>query len=212
MKSIFSPDSKVFRVMNRFADLVILNFLYFVICLPVVTAGAATTAMYTVCFRMDTENEQSIVKPYFKAFRDNFKQATGFWIPVLLFGAASVFDSLLFYHAAAPVHYGFWLFAPAAILTVMLSTILFPLISQFDMPWKVVFKNSVLLLLGRFPAALLLGALQALPFILLYAYPVVFLRIGCLWILGYFAAVAYLGSKVLRKAFAPLYEISTKSE
>ncbi len=44
----FSLDSKFMQVMSRVADLIILNVIYLVTCLPVITIGAASTALYTV--------------------------------------------------------------------------------------------------------------------------------------------------------------------
>ena len=62
MGGFFSLDSKFMQVMSRVADLIILNVIYLVTCLPVVTIGAAGTAMYTVCFRLGTDREGSLVK------------------------------------------------------------------------------------------------------------------------------------------------------
>ena len=39
--------------------------------------GAGVTAMYTLCFRMLRQEEGNIIKPYFRAFKENFKPATG---------------------------------------------------------------------------------------------------------------------------------------
>ena len=71
MGGFFSLDSKFMQVMSRVADLIILNVIYLVTCLPVVTIGAASTALYTVCFRLGTAREGSLVKDYFRAFRDD---------------------------------------------------------------------------------------------------------------------------------------------
>ena len=89
MGGFFSLDSKFMQAMSRVADLIILNVIYLVTCLPVVTIGAAGTAMYTVCFRLGTDREGSLVKGYFRAFRDEFRQATLIWLFLLLFGAAA---------------------------------------------------------------------------------------------------------------------------
>ena len=70
MGGFFSLDSKFMQAMSRVADLIILNVIYLVTCLPVITIGAAGTAMYTVCFRLGTDREGSLVKGYFRAFRD----------------------------------------------------------------------------------------------------------------------------------------------
>jgi len=39
MNNIFNPDNKFFSFMGRVADLMILNLLCIVCCIPVVTAG-----------------------------------------------------------------------------------------------------------------------------------------------------------------------------
>ena len=71
MGGFFSLDSKFMQAMSRVADLIILNVIYLVTCLPVITIGAASTALYTVCFRLGTAREGSLVKGYFRAFRDD---------------------------------------------------------------------------------------------------------------------------------------------
>ena len=41
MGGLFSYDSKLMQILNFIGDLIILNVLYLVCCLPVVTIGAA---------------------------------------------------------------------------------------------------------------------------------------------------------------------------
>ena len=43
---LFNYDSPFWSFMSRLADLIILNLLWIVFCIPVVTIGASTTAMY----------------------------------------------------------------------------------------------------------------------------------------------------------------------
>ena len=69
---MFSPDSKFMEIFGRITDLILLNILFLITCLPVFTIGAATAALYTMCFRLMREEYSGIIKPYFKAFRDNF--------------------------------------------------------------------------------------------------------------------------------------------
>ncbi|MCI6435817.1 MAG: YesL family protein, partial [Clostridiales bacterium] len=70
MGAFFSPDSKFMQAMARIADLVILNLLFLVSCIPLVTIGAASAALYTVCFRFGTDREQGVCRSYFRAFRE----------------------------------------------------------------------------------------------------------------------------------------------
>ena len=108
MGGFFSLDSKFMQAMSRVADLIILNVIYLVTCLPVVTIGAASTALYTVCFRLGTDREGSLVKGYFRAFRDEFRQATLIWLFLLLFGAASCVNFILFLGTGGWMHYLFF--------------------------------------------------------------------------------------------------------
>ena len=94
---LFSPDSKFMIAMSRLADLTLLNLLFLITCIPLFTVGAASTALYTVAFRIGTVRETGVIKPYFRAFRDNFRQATILWLLLVLGGGCAVFDITLFY-------------------------------------------------------------------------------------------------------------------
>ena len=60
MNNIFNRDNKFFSFMGRVADLMILNLLCIVCCIPVVTAGPAIAAMYYITLKM-ARNEESYV-------------------------------------------------------------------------------------------------------------------------------------------------------
>ena len=85
MGKIFDLDSPVMRFLSRMADLMILNLLMTVCCLPVFTIGAANTAMHYVMLKMVRGEEGYIVKDFFKSFKMNFKQATVIWLIMILF-------------------------------------------------------------------------------------------------------------------------------
>ena len=77
---MFSHDSRFMQTLTRVTDLIVLNICFLISCIPIVTIGAANAAMYTLCFRMLRDEDNGIVKSYFRAFRDNFKQATLLWL------------------------------------------------------------------------------------------------------------------------------------
>jgi uncharacterized membrane protein YesL len=82
--TIFSYESRFSKVMMRIAHGCYLNLLWAVCSLPIVTLGAATTALYDVTLRMARNEEGDITSQFFRAFRSNFKQATQLWLVVLL--------------------------------------------------------------------------------------------------------------------------------
>ena len=142
MGGFFSLDSKFMQAMSRVADLIILNVIYLGTCLPVITIGAASTALYTVCFRLGTAREGSLVKGYFRAFRDEFRQATLIWLFLLLFGAASCVNIILFLSMDGWMHYLFFLFVLFLVIVVMMASYAFPLLSQFRNDSKSVIKRA----------------------------------------------------------------------
>ena len=80
---MFHPEGKFDHYGGKLADIMWLNVLVFLCCLPVVTAGAAVTAMHYVLLKIHRDEEGKIAVTFFKAFRDNFKQAT---VTSLIFG------------------------------------------------------------------------------------------------------------------------------
>ena len=75
MDRIFNMDNKFFTFMGRLADLVILNLLCIVCCIPIVTAGASITAMYYVTLKMVRNEEAYIIRGFFHSFKQNLKQS-----------------------------------------------------------------------------------------------------------------------------------------
>ena len=96
MGNIFNPDSKFTHFTNKFSDLITLNLWFVLTSLPLITIGASATAMHYVLLRIyRDELEYSITKNYFRAFRENFRQATAIWFVNVVFGAV-LFVDLLF--------------------------------------------------------------------------------------------------------------------
>ena len=65
MSRLFDPDAPLMRFLSRVADLMILNILWIFLCIPVVTAGAATTALYRVCLNIAAQTDASVIRDFF---------------------------------------------------------------------------------------------------------------------------------------------------
>jgi hypothetical protein len=117
----FSLDSKFYRVMMSVGEMMILNFCWVIACLPLITVGAANTAMYTVMGRRLRDEGSGTVVPFFKALWKNLKKSTLFWVAqAFVTVSLSLFFFLplpLFLKVAAGVllvlvHWWFQLFIP----------------------------------------------------------------------------------------------------
>lgn len=77
---LFDLDSKFMYYANKFADLMWLNILTLVCCIPIFTIGASLTAMHRMLLAIYHDEESYITRGFFKSFKENFKQSTIIWI------------------------------------------------------------------------------------------------------------------------------------
>ena len=201
MQALFSPDSKFMQAMSRLFDLVLLNFLFLLTCLPIFTIGAAATALYTCCFQIS--QERGILKSYFRAFRESFRQSTLLWLILLLCGGSALFNLMLFRNMGGVMGFLAIPFGILLALAVLTGSCAFPLTSRFSNDLKTTIKNALLLSLGYLPRFALLAFLNVFPLIVFFTDIYVFFQTGFIWITIYFSFSAYVGTLLLKKVFAP---------
>ena len=79
----FSFDNKIFGALGKVVDCVILSVLWLVCCIPVITIGASTTALYYTVHKSIRGNRGYVSRNFFHALKENFKTATLSWIVAL---------------------------------------------------------------------------------------------------------------------------------
>lgn len=198
MGRIFSLDSPLFTFLSKVADLILLNILTMICCLPIVTVGASMTALHYVVLKMVRDEESYIVRSYFKSFRQNFKQATIIWLILLLVGAVLIGD--IFILSFSTIRFSNWIRIAlfTVIILVLLATMhLFPVLSRFDNTIKNTFKNSFFMGILTLPKTILMLLCWVAPLVIaafiVQATPIVFM-------LG-ISTPAYLCAKLYNKTF-----------
>ena len=198
MGHIFRWDSPFMQKIAMVGNLVILNILWVLCSVPVVTMGAATAAMYQTVFQYIDQVEDSVFKPFFKAFAKNFKQATLMWLPILLIGAVLLIG--LRYLFAIGGDIVMWIVIPAvSAIFLLMQPQLLPQIARFDTKTKAAVQNAALLTLLHMPSAFLMTLLNILPAVIFLLYPVEFMRWLPLWVGIWFSLVAYMNGRMLLK-------------
>lgn len=195
---IFAPDGKLAAVLNTLGYLIVLNLLTLLCCIPVVTIGAAMTALYSMTMRLARGEEGSIVKGYFGAFRANFRQATILW---LIFGglmAFMAFDIRLLQQITGSFGMAYRMVLFIIILCFGMECIhIFALQARFENSPKNTAKNALLLCVGHFPQAVLMLAVTLSPLLLL---TVSFRFISVVFLIG-LAGPAYLAGIYFKSIF-----------
>ncbi len=198
---LFNLDSPLMQFLTKLADLFILNFLFLLCCIPIVTIGASLTALYTVALKAAKNEESYIIRSFFLAFKNNLKIGTLTWLIVLAVGIILWTDLQIMPGIAAPF---------GTILQVLTLTIsflyligvlyLFPYIARFENTLFGSLKNAFLLAISHLPYTLLLVAISVLATL---ATLFIDLRIiGFLWLVIGYSGIAYINSIFFRKIFA----------
>ena len=201
----FSIDSKFYQIMMPIGEMMILNICFLLGCLPLVTIGAANTAMYTVMLRRLRGEGSGTIVPFFKAWWSNLKQGTLFWL-VQAFMTVSL--SLTFF---LPLHVAFKVIAGIVLtLVALVFSIIYPQIARYRNRSFVYLRNAVILLVLRLKWVAQNFLVILSPLLLFLLVPVEFLRFGFVWILFGFSALFYLSAKVMQQVLQPLEELSRK--
>lgn len=195
---MFKLDSPLMNFLNKVADIMILNFLFLVFSIPVFTIGASFSAAYYMGFKMVKNEETYIFKGFWKAFKENFKQATAIWMILLVVFGVLVADYRII--AYSGIEFAQWIRIAMMTVTVVVLmgvVFVFPLQARFINPVKNTIKNSFLMALSHLPTAFLLVAVYAVPVVVLYFIP----QILPVVILMAFGLVIYIKSILLLRVF-----------
>ena len=200
---MFSPDSKFMEIFGRITDLILLNILFLITCLPLFTIGASLSALYTMTFRLMREEYSGIIRSYFRAFKDNFKQGTILWLLLVLVAGPALYYLYVLFALDSLLRYAGFLFVILALLAAMTASFVFPWISQFENTTAQALKNALILSLSRLPRAAAVLVINAVPLITWFFSPELFVEVSFLWVALYFAAAAYMNTGILWHVFKP---------
>ncbi len=199
--SLFNLDSPLMQGLGKIADLFILNILFIVSCIPIITIGPALTALYTITLKAARNEESYIFRGYLKAFKDNFKIGTLSWLIVLIAGFVLWADFRILGSMPDSIKTVMSVFLLLAFfLYLITATYLFPYIARFENTLFKTIKNAFFMAIAYLPYTLLFVAFAVLTILATIYIP--FQIIGLVWMLFGFSGLAYLNSIFFRKIFA----------
>ena len=203
MSKLFRMDSPLMRFLTKIADLMVLNVLFCVTSIPLITIGASWTALYSVTLKMVRDEEGSVSRSYFRSFRQNFRQATLLWLGVLVVLALLVLDIRVLNGMAGGTAPGLLRVGVEilAFLGIMVLQYLFPSLARFEASLADTLKNACMMALAHLPkTALMTAAVVGAVWITLINNTTI--AIGLMvWPLIGFALMAFGNSGILRKIF-----------
>ena len=211
MKQLFSIDGPVMGALGKIADFMILSLLWLMCCIPVITAGAATAALYYVTLKMARGEASGVAKLFFKALKENMKAGIVFTLVFALAGAVLYLDYTLMLQLSgalgAVLRVVFMALGICCLLTALYT---FPLQAQFVNTVKGTLTNAFWFALRNLRITLLVLLVHASPLLLVFASLENLLKLLPLLLLLLPSVIAFISSVLLMKVFKPLMEQSAQ--
>ena len=212
MKKFLNLDSPLMVFLSNLTDVVILNVLFLICCIPVITIGPAITAMHYVTLKMVRDEDGYIVKSFFKAFKENFKQSCVVWVAFLVITGVFLLDYRILKTAGIEENMIFAIIVGAIYLFVCLVTMyVFPILSRFENTLKQTIKNALFMSILHIFKTIVMAIIYVVPFVLVplhYNLILAFLIIGV-------SGPAYINSYIwnsIFKKYEPEKEIILEEE
>lgn len=202
MNNIFGQDGMVYRIINKMVDLILLNVIFLVTCVPIVTVGAATVSLYSVTLKMCKNEESYLFKSFFKYFKENFKKATLIWGIIVLIVSVLTMDFFILKMWNPQLVKILNILAVALLLlVVMIGSYVFPLTARFENTIGNTLKNAVIISMTRIVYTAPITVLNLLPVCLMFfgGKPLLYgIRI---YVMVGFSLVAYVNSFIFQIVF-----------
>lgn len=201
MANKYNPDSPLMQFADTVADIIFLSIFWVIGCIPILTIGTSTTALYYAAMK-SIRGEGSISKDFFKSYKENLKQSV--LAELILLAAAAI----LYLSVKAAVSMGsalaavlYLLSAVLLFLCIITAGYLFPLLSRFNQTVPALFRNALLISFSNFPYTVAMSVLNALPFIVFIVWPVGFMRLLLLILFAVPGLIARINSTLLIRVF-----------
>lgn len=195
---MFKLDSPLMNFLNKVADIMILNVMFLLCSIPVITIGASFSAAYYMGYKMVRNEESYIARGFLKAFKENFRQSTIIWVIVMLVIGILVADYRIILYSG--LEFAQWIRISTVTVTLIIAmcmVFVFALQARYTNTVKNTIKNSFLMALSHLPTAFLLIAVYAVPVVIFYFVPQILPAL----VLLSMGAVLYFKSFLLLRVF-----------
>lgn len=203
IKAAFDTDNFLMRFCEKVLDIVTVNLLFVVSCLPIVTIGVAKISLYQTIFEVKRSRRIPVFKIYIRAFKQNLK--LGFQLGLLELGIflISVVDLSLFWSQTGvtfqlikAICLGILIF----LTLVMLAS--YPIAARYELTWKEALQKGLLLVSFNFVWFFLMLAIILLIIMLLYLSGFTLVLGGSAFLLFGFGLLAFCQAGLMEKLFA----------
>jgi uncharacterized membrane protein YesL len=139
-------EGTAYRFLEALSNVLVLNLLWILACLPIITIYPATVALFGVVGEWVRDDRQGVSRRYLSILRRDFKQSFGVGVIWTLLGTAILAGALEIRYMEST------LVIPVSLVMFIISityisgsVFLFPVMATFDLRTAQVLKNSILM-------------------------------------------------------------------
>ena len=203
IRAAFDTDNFLMRFCEKVLDIVTVNLLFVVSCLPIVTIGVAKISLYQTIFEVKSSRRVPVFKTYMRAFKQNLKLGLQLGLLELGIFLISVVDLSLFWGQTG---LGFQLIKAICLGILIFLTLVmlasYPIAARYDLTWKEVLQKGLLLVSFNFVWFFLMLAIILLIIMLLYLSGFTLVLGGSAFLLFGFGLLAFCQAGLMEKLFA----------
>lgn len=207
------------RFLRDLFDLTVLNWLWLICCLPIVTVGPATCGLYAVTLKMAREEPVSPAKDFFRGFRENLKSGFLLGLAAIILLVVVLGDVWFALNISGGISTMYLVIAMiiGAVWLILISYA-FALQAMFDSPVKNHVINAFKLAAVAPGKTVALWLILLIPVLAVFVLPLVVVQaLGFLYVVLGISGPVYGASHILRNIFdcvngAPVVEAPPTSE
>ncbi|MCB8968199.1 MAG: DUF624 domain-containing protein [Ardenticatenaceae bacterium] len=172
-------DTRLYRWLDTVSDFFLLNLLWLLACVPIITIFPATAALFAVVRDWVKGKETGFFKSFFRYMRENFGQSLAVGLTWTVVGLVLLADFLFVRSITS------WARTPLLVLVLSLGVIylatavyIFPVMAQYHAGWLHIIKNSFIIAISSPITTISAVLLVLLTALVVYYLPVVLLLFG----------------------------------
>ena len=191
-------NHKLISIFNQIADLVMLNLLFVISCIPVITIGTAIISLLGTVFERMENPDTYIWKSYRSAFKRNLKQGILLWL-IILAVLALLHTDMVIINSVKPAMSGILMVMLGIfmVLVVLMAIYAFPLQAKHPAGIKMLLRNSFFISMAYLPYSLLMLGIFLVCVVITFWSANLLQEMLFIWLLGGFSAMAYLQAKII---------------
>ena len=204
MRDLLRLDNPVMRALGKIFDVGWLSLLYIIFCIPIITIGPATTALYYTAIKVLRKDNGYVRAEFWHCFKANFKRGAALGVgstliyALMLFNINVVMSQQSSYSSVLHV-----LYMAAMLITTLFLCYCYPILSRFDMKCTQILRLALYMMMRHFITTIILFVIVAASVLGMYYGTIVGLPIVLVVIPGAMSMLYTLPMEYVLRQYMP---------